>query len=171
MIMDVTAGTVTMLMPEEKMYMVMDLKGQQEQRGDRSDKPPSITATGRTETIAGRSCEVFRYAEEAGKPETRELCVAKGMGFLTMGSGGGMMGRGRDPMGDIAGAAANPHYARLYRDGFFPLRISKIEKDTVVDQMVATKVEPKSLDPSMFRPPAGYTEMKMPGGMPMPQRQ
>jgi hypothetical protein len=32
--------------------------------------------------------------------------------------------------------------------------------------MLATKIEPKSVDASVFQVPSDYTEMKMPGGMP-----
>jgi hypothetical protein len=32
--------------------------------------------------------------------------------------------------------------------------------------MIATKVEKKSLDASLFSVPAGYTQMQMPAGMP-----
>jgi len=35
--------------------------------------------------------------------------------------------------------------------------------------MLALKVERKSIDASLFAPPAGYTQMQMPAGMQMPQ--
>lgn len=170
MILDGSAGTMTILMPSEKMYMVMSMQGMSDHpsRRDPNDKPPSIRPTGRMETIAGRTCEVYLYAEAEGEPDTNELCVAKGMGYMSMASGGGMMGRGRDPMADIGRVASNPTYARVYRDGFFPLRISKIEKNKVVPVMVATSVEPKSLDAGLFKVPDGYTQMTMPGAMPRP---
>jgi len=168
MIMDNAARTMTMLMSEQKMYMTMNLNDQEGmEHGDR--KAPKLTAMGKTETIAGKTCEVYRYAEEAGKPETREMCVAKGMGYFMMGGGGGPMGMRRGGRGgDIAAIAANPEYAKLYKDGFFPLRISRLEGDQVKNEMLATKIEPKSVDAATFQVPAGYTEMKMPGGMGRP---
>ena len=167
MIMDAAGKKMTMIMPSEKMYMTMDLSqaGHQMPGMDHGPaKTPKITATGKTETIAGRSCEVYRYAEEEGKPDNMEMCVAKGLGYFMMGSGGGMgvMGR-RDPMADVAGAASNPEYARLYKDGFFPLRVSKLEGGKAEQMMIVTKLEPKSVDASVFQVPAGYQEMKMPG--------
>jgi hypothetical protein len=168
MIMDHAARTMTMLMPEDKMYMVMNLR---DMSGRDDHKPPKLTDMGKTETIAGKSCEVYRYAEEAGKPETRELCVAKGMGFF-MGGGGGPMGMRRRGQGaEIAAAiAANPEFAKLYKDGFFPLRISRLEDGKVTHEMIVTRIEAKSVEASAFATPPDYTEMKMPGGMGRPPR-
>lgn len=165
MIMDAAGKKMTMIMPSEKMYMTMDLSqaGHQMPGMDHGPaKTPKITATGKTETIAGRSCEVYRYAEEAGQPDKMEMCVAKGLGYFMMGGGGGPMGR-RDPMADVTGAAANPEYARLYKDGFFPLRVSRLEGGKAEQLMIVTKLEPKAVDASAFQVPAGYQEMKMPG--------
>lgn len=163
MIMDAAGKKMTMIMPSEKMYMTMDLSqgGPMGGMDHGPAKTPKITATGKTETIAGRSCEVYRYAEEEGKPDKMEMCVAKGLGYFLMGSGGGM-GR-RDPMADVTGAAANPEYARLYKDGFFPLRVSKLEGGKAEQMTIVTKLEPKTVDASAFQVPAGYQEMKMPG--------
>ncbi len=167
MIMDGATRTMTMIMASHKMYMTMDLKKMGEHMAGGAhddDTPPKITDTGKTETIAGHTCQVYRYAEEAGKPETMELCAAKGMGFFMMGSGGPMDGRG--PMAGLSAAAANPTYAKMYKDGFFPLRVSKLEGGKVTNVLVAQSIEQKSVDASVFEVPAGYTEMKMPAGMP-----
>jgi hypothetical protein len=167
MLMDGPAKTMTMIMPERRMFMSMDLsrmaQGMEGMGHETDATPPKITATGKTETIAGRTCQVYRYAREAGKPETMEICAAKGMGYFMMGSGGPMGGGGS--MAGIAGAAGNPVYAEMYRDGFFPLRVSKIEGSKVTPMMVATAITPGSVDAALFQVPAGYTEMKMPGGM------
>lgn len=166
MLMDGGARTMTMVMTNEKMYMVMSLD-RPDMQHDAQGKPPKLTATGKTETIAGYTCEVYRFAEEEGKPETMEMCVAKGLGYFMMGSGGGMMGgRGRDPMADLAGAGSNPEYVKLYKDGFFPLRMTRIEGGKSELMMIATGIEKKSLDANAFKVPAGFQEMKMPAGMP-----
>lgn len=173
MIMDASTKTMTMLMPDEKMYMVMsmeDMAGQMEDQG--KPKTPKLTDTGKSETIAGKTCQVYRYAEDTGKPETLEMCVAKGMGFFMGGGEGGPMGgmRGRGEGPNLTAIAGNPEWARRYKDGFFPLRISKVAGDKVTPEMVATQVEAKSIDASAFAVPEGFTEMKMPGGMGMPRR-
>jgi hypothetical protein len=64
-------------------------------------------------------------------------------------------------------AARHPEYARLVRDGFFPLRVSVIENGAPRTLMEATSIERKSLDASLFEIPAGFTETRMPG---MPRR-
>jgi hypothetical protein len=163
MLMDHTGGTITMLMPQQKMYMKMDLKGMAGMPREEDTTPPKLTATGKTETIAGHTCEVYRYAEEAGKPETMEMCVAKGMGFFMMGHS--PMGGG-GPLGNLAKVGSNPEYAKLYKDGFFPLRMSRLEGGTAKVMLLAKTIEAKSLDASLFAVPAGFTEMKMGGARP-----
>ena len=163
MLMDHGAGSMTMLMPQQKMYMTMDMKGMSGMPHDEDRTPPKLTATGKTETIAGHTCEVYRVAEEAGKPETMEMCVAKGMGYFMMGQS--PMGGG-GPLGNLAKVGSNPEYAKLYKDGFFPLRMSRLEGGTAKVVLLAKTIEAKSLDASLFTVPAGFTEMKMGGGRP-----
>lgn len=174
MIIDGAAKTMTMVMPEQKMYMKWDLEkmGDQMRTEHATHKTPKITDTGKSETIAGKSCQVYRYAEDTGKPETMEMCVAKGMGNFMMGRNPMGMGRGRGEGDgeDVSEIAGNPEFLKLYKDGFFPLRISKIKGETVTTQMIATKLEPGSVDASLFQVPSDYQEMKMPAGMEMPRQ-
>lgn len=162
MIMDMNTKTMKMVMPEQKMYMSMDLSQKMEGTDQGPRKTPKFTDTGKTETIAGKECSVYRYTKEEGKPDTMEMCVAKGMGFFMVGRS--PMGRGGDEA-DMSEVSANPELMKMYRDGFFPLRISKINGETLTTTMLATKIEPKSVDASVFQVPADYTEMKMPAGM------
>jgi hypothetical protein len=149
-----------MLMAEQKMYMTMDLKAMQDRA--KGMKPtehaaPKITALGTKETIAGRSCDNFLVETEKSKVE---FCNSKGLGnFMTARSPMGRGGAG--PMGDLD----NEAYRAYFKDGFFPLRVSTYDGATKKVMMEATRVEPKSLDASLFQIPAGYTEMKMPAGM------
>jgi len=158
MLLDGQAMTMTMLMAEQKMYMTMDMKAMRERAqgmkpGDHA--PPKITPLGTSETIAGRSCD--NYLVEAEKSKT-EFCNAKGLGnFMSAQS---PMGRGgASPLNDLD----NEAYRAYFKDGFFPLRVSSYDGGTKKVVMEATRVEPKSLDASLFQIPAGYSEMKMPG--------
>jgi hypothetical protein len=164
MIIDGSAKTMTMVMPEQKMFMKWDLEKMGEQMREQGKKTPQITDMHKSETIAGKSCDVYRYAPDTGKPNTMELCVAKGMGNFMTGRNPMGMGRGGDGEGDDASElSTNPEFVRLYRDGFFPLRISKVKNDSVTStSMLATKIEPKSVDAALFQVPADYQEMKMP---------
>jgi Domain of unknown function (DUF4412) len=160
MLLDGQAGTMTMLMAEQRMYMTMDMKAMRDRaqamkHGDQT--PPKITALGTTETIAGRSCENYQVETEKTK---MEFCNAKGLGnFMAVQS---PMGRGgASPLQDLD----NEAYRTYFKEGFFPLRVSNYEGGTKKVVMEATRVEPKSLDASLFQIPAGFTEMKMPGKM------
>ena len=171
-IMDLTTGSMTTLMPAQKMYMVMDAKkmgealrgivpskGEQAGRaGGAQGQPPSIKATGRTEVVAGHTCEWYVMGE---KGET-EVCSAKGLGFFSFGQSP-MGGRGAGSMSALAALGANADYVSLFKDGFFPLKMAQNAGGKSQVVMEATKVEQKSLDASLFVPPPDYTEMKMPG--------
>lgn len=151
--------SMTMLMAEQKMYMTMDLKAMQDRAKNMQHTEhaaPKITPLGTKETIAGRSCENYLVETEKTKVE---FCNSKGLGnFMTARS---PMGRGASPLSDLD----NEAYRAYFKDGFFPLRVSLYDGDAKKVMMEATRVEPKSLDASLFTIPAGYTEMKMPGGM------
>jgi len=163
MIMDMTAQSMIMLVPQQKMYMVMDMKkmaamaknmpgarGQGAPAGGTA-APPAITATGKTDTVAGYSCEYY----VVGDTQKMEICAAKGLG---------MFGMGQSPMGRMGAnplaVLSDPAYAKIFRDGFFPLKIRSLDKNEVL--MEATQVEKKTLDASLFVPPPDYKEMQMP---------
>jgi hypothetical protein len=163
MLTDPKAGTQTILMSEQKMYMVMDMKEMAERAKGMKNKSdtttPKITAEGTTETIAGKSCDNYLVVTQL----TREICVAKGMGNIMMAGGGGMMGPGgQGGAGMDASAVVHPEYAEFFKGGFFPLKVSDVEGTNKKVKLLATKVEAKSLDPALFQVPAGYTEFKMP---------
>jgi uncharacterized protein DUF4412 len=170
MIMDMTAGTMTVLMPPQKQYMVMDMKKMGQGLGGllgRGHKDtgssgagaamPTIKATGRKETIAGHECEYYVMGD---KGET-EICSAKGLGMFMMGQS--PMGGGSASLAAVAAMSTNPDAVKLFADGFFPLKVVNVKggKNEVV--MEATRVEKKTLDASLFVPPPDYKEMKMPG--------
>lgn len=163
MIMDMAAQSMIMLIPQQKMYMVMDMKkmaamaknmpgaGGQGAPAGGAGAPPAITATGKTETVAGYSCEYY----VVGDKQKMEICAAKGLGMFSMGQS--PMGRmGANPLA----ALSDPTYAKIFRDGFFPLKIRNLERNEVV--LEATQVEKKTLDASLFVPPSDYKEMQMP---------
>jgi len=163
MLTDPQAGTQTMIMDQQKMYMVMDLKDMAERaKGMMKNKSdtasPKITAEGTHETIAGKTCDNYLVVTQV----TREICVAKGMGNIMMAGGGGMGPGGQGGPGMDPGAVIHPEYAAFFKEGFFPLKLSDVEGTNKKVKLLATKVEAKSLDASLFEVPAGYTEFKMP---------
>ena len=128
MLMDVTSSNMIMMMPAQKMYMTMDMNRMAAQmQGMKHDSAGKITATGGKETVAGHGCDDYLV----GAKQDIEVCAAKGMGFFVMASGGGPMGdRGSmGGMSDVAGVVSNPAYAKMFADGFFPLKVSKVAGD------------------------------------------
>jgi hypothetical protein len=162
MLIDGQTQVMKMLMPEQKMYMTMELKGMREHMQSKKRTPPKITALGTKETIAGRSCE--NYLVE-GEDTRMEFCNSKGLGnFMNPRS---PMGRG--PSSGLT-ELENEVFLTYFKDGFFPLRLTDLKDGKRRVVMEATRVESKSFDASYFEVPAGFSEMKMPGGMgPRPQ--
>ena len=173
MIMDGAAGTMTILMPPQKQYMVMDMKtmggglagmlGKGHKDSGSGGTPgtpgtmPKITATGRKETIAGHECEYYVMGDKG----EMEVCSAKGLGMFMMGQS--PMGGALSSMASLAALATNSDAAKLFADGFFPLKVVNTEHGKKEVVMEATRVEKKPLEASLFAPPPDYKEMKMPG--------
>lgn len=161
MLMEPGKSEVTMLMPSEKMYMVMDPSAMARRSGMAADSaPPKVTKVGTSETVAGRKCDNYLV----GQAQDHEVCVAKGLGFFG-GMGRGPMGRGRGPGGGMPDLASAELRAE-FKDGFFPLKISRIDGDKKAVVLEVTKIEEKPLPSSMFVVPEGYSKMDMPMGMP-----
>ena len=91
MIMDGAAGTMTTLVPAQKMYMTMNFRAMaasmQRQSRD-SVHLPKITATGRHETIAGHDCEHVLMTNEAGDLTLERLDLAGPAGAEPPGTSG-----------------------------------------------------------------------------------
>jgi hypothetical protein len=163
MIMDIPKQEMTMLMPEQGMYMVMPMKKTMDQAMEKAGaNTADVEVTGKTETILGYKCSQIIVTD---KGTVTELWVAEGLGsFMGMGpggGGGGMFGRGKP--------ANAPKWEEILKSkGGFPLRV--VSRDANGKQsmkMEATKIEPGSLPDSLFAPPAGYQKFSMPdmGGL------
>jgi len=144
------AGTVTMLIPGQKKYMVMrgvaDLARKESAKGNLEFKK-----VGKQGSYAGYKCDM--YAMSRGSGEQTQMCITGELGSLgadlSSASGSGVMSaddlkRLRDQFGSsffilwMAGA-----------DGKVLYEVTKVEKTAVPDERLAL--------------PAGYTEMKGPG--------
>lgn len=157
-ITDLAKMEMLMLMPEEKMYMVMPIKKPIEQAiGKQGESTADIEVTGKTETILGYKCSQILVKD---KGVVTEMWVAEGLGvFMGMGNGGGggLLG------GRKGGANAAKWEEALKGKGGFPLRvISRDAKGKESFRMEATKIEPGTLPDSLFLPPAGYEKFQMP---------
>jgi hypothetical protein len=107
--------------------------------------------------VAGYTCEWYVMGEKS----EAEVCAATGLGMFMYGQS--PMGRSESSMSALATLGANADYVKMFKNGFFPLKMAQNERGRKRVVMEATKVEKKSLDASLFVPPPDYTEMKMPG--------
>jgi hypothetical protein len=148
-ILDPTKGELNIIMDATRMVMVMRLD-----RGDstsRDTTTTTVTPTGKSDTIAGHACEVFRFV---GKTGATDICIASGLGNLGVSGlfgAGAAMGMGRTSAPSWVGALAR-------RSGF-PLRVADT---TGAVSYEVTRVEAKPIADSLFVPPADYQRMTMP---------
>ena len=157
-----------MIMPERQMYFKRstDMASMPQMDGAPPAAPkPTITKTGKMETIAGMSCEHYTITHENGDAE--DACIASGIGTFAPAAGGMGRGMGGGRMGGgIGGGAGGPPrqdmgWARDLGKGMFPLKVSK-NGETVLE---VTKIEKKKLDPTLFQAPEGFQDMSaMMGG-------
>jgi hypothetical protein len=154
-IMDLPNNKIYMLMPEQKMVMTTDIPKANKTVAGKAEA--QIKKTGKSKTILGYSADEWAVTTEHG---STSVWGAKGIGFFMMGKGPG--GQGPD----------TSWATELKKNGFFPLEVDSSKNDF---NMVATKVEPKSLDASLFTVPSDYKDMSdmmkglgagMPGGLP-----
>jgi hypothetical protein len=174
-IIDGNTGKSVSLVPQQKMYFVMDLKALGESMTGKDApneaKIPKLTRTGQKETVAGISCEhVIAEADPNPQQEQVDICAARGMGMF-MGFGGAS----GEQMGATTAFLSRSNDPRVrealaeFRDGFFPLKMTVKKRGQPDVTMEATKVEKKTLPNELFEVPAGWTEMKMPAGMRPPR--
>jgi hypothetical protein len=180
-IYDGTTGDMVTLIPQQKRYMVMNMRsasgtarqlaqGMSGKRGVADGAPDfskmKVTATGRRETIAGISCEHFLFQNtETPDAKPMDMCGATGMGFMGMaGEAGSMM-----PSTITLLRSQNPELARIARQGFFPLKMTYFGPSGDVS-WTATSIDRRRPDASLFQPPAGYTEMVIPSMPGLPGR-
>ena len=140
------------IIPEQKAYMDMpaDL-GEREATAEASKHKGTAERTGKTETIAGITCEDwhFKGAKADGTPEEGDACVAKGAGMMINQLSGGMAGR--------YFKAAGPEFAEAVKNGAGVMKVTTNGKLS----FVAVKAQATSVPDAMFAPPPDYTKMDM----------
>jgi hypothetical protein len=159
-IMDPVKQEVTILMVDQKMYMVQSMAAKAgSTTGSVDTSQISFEKTGTTEKILGYDC--IKYITK-NKDSTSEIWATEELGaFMGMapsGGGGGMFG-GRRGGG---GGGAQAWEAAIAGKNFFPLRvISQNSSGKETTRMEATAVEKASLPASDFAPPAGFQKFDM----------
>jgi hypothetical protein len=124
----------------QKTVMVVDLNGPMPTAAGAGGGKAAIDRTGKSDTIAGYSCDVWKVTEPGG--EKTDLCVAHGIAFPSMGQGSGTW------MSELG-------------DGF-PLRaVTTAPSGVEKTRMEVTKIDKKTIDDAQFTVPADYKTMDM----------
>ncbi|HEY1791730.1 MAG TPA: DUF4412 domain-containing protein [Opitutaceae bacterium] len=164
MIWDYKARQMTILMPQQRMYMVRDLPqpGQAPAGAAAGGKAgvsgPSLTDTGVKDTILGYSCEKYTAT---GKEGTSDIWVTDQLGTF----GGLPTGGPGRPQAPKAWESA------LSGKGFFPLRVITRSSRGESFRMEVTSIDKASLPDTAFQPPDGWRKFDigaMMGGLGLP---
>lgn len=156
MILNPDAKTVTMIMYARQMYMTSPMTTPKPRAASKDDEDlGKLTNTGRTETVAGVSCEVYHsVTTEGNKQQEGDICFAKGVGFMPASmSGAGAMGEGMRRLNAKIGVPPGSGIMKV---------TSYVTGKPYVD-MEVTKVDRRTLSASDFLPPAGYKPFQPPG--------
>lgn len=109
--------------------------------------PPTVKRTGKRETVAGQSCELWEIAHTSGK--RTEACIAENFIAFDLAS----LMPGTSPFTATADEAR--------KQKLFPLRAVELDasgKET--SRMVVTQIERKSIDKARFEVPKDFTYAK-----------
>lgn len=142
---------MSMLLPGQTMYMVIELKDVPMIESEVKKAQESTTLEKTSETTKILGYEATKYIAREGKNVT-ELWLASGIGSWFNASGGG--GMKPKKMTDWE--------KELIAKQLFPLRTVTFDrkgKQTMVMEVI--ELTPKKLDDSLFQPPAGYTRFSM----------
>ena len=158
---------MTILMPEQRMYMVRPLPKPGELPAGAPNEEATLEKTDETEKILGYDCVKYISKSRDG---TTELWLTDQLGtFMGLGGGNPMApGGGRGRRGPMPEGWANA----LRGKDVFPLRvITRDGSGKESFRMEATAVNKGSLPDSTFTPPADFQKFDMEGmmrGMGMP---
>jgi hypothetical protein len=162
-IFDLTSRSMLVLLPTQHAYMSMDLRAQAKAaKKDTAAHPTDRNAvkfnrTGRTETVAGVPCEIYHATgTEDGEPMEGDACLAKGVGFAMFEVASALKDdeQSQDPVMGM--------FEEFVRQDLHVIKMTELKGGKPTVTLEAIKIERKPLDPSLFAPPAGFTEMKTP---------
>ncbi len=149
MIIDTTAKKMLMLFDEKHSYAEIDFGGERGERLDKMMDTYDVERTGKTDIVAGYSCEIWRIKEKDAQQQRTEACIAKGFG--------------RVASFWVEPRKSQPAWiTELVNDGAMAIRSVRYDKaGSEISRMEVTSVARKSLDSGLFAAPHGYTKMDM----------
>jgi hypothetical protein len=146
-VMDPVSKQFMIIMPQQKMYMVMQIPDMKNDNMDSEtkDNKGDFVKTGETKNILGYTAQKWTYTDGDDKGEAWMTKEIGGFQFFN------------NPM-----QKDKPEWEKdLAAEGYFPLLVN--ENGEKVFEV--TNIEKQSLDDSMFEAPAGYQKMDMPSMM------
>lgn len=155
MLFDAKTRTMQMGMPGQKSYMEMSMAGDRGEHLNELLEAQSVERTGKTENIAGYTCEVWRITDKEQHRAKSELCVAKGFGKAAT--------FWIDPK--EARRSSQPAWVKQLADeGGFGLRsIQYDEAGKESARMEVVSIEKKHLDASLFAFPDDWAKHDLSG--------
>lgn len=152
-IVDFAKKEAIMLMPGQPMYMVMPLPQAMEQTVGKPEDT-QLEKTSITEKILGYDCVKYLLKAKNG---VSEMWITEALGaFMSMPAMGGPMGGAPKPSPTSGWENA------LKGKDFFPLRVVSLGKNgKESSRFEILSIEPKTLEASLFAPPAGYQRFDM----------
>ena len=142
---------MSMLMPGQSMYMVIEMKDIPAVDSMNKSENTTLEKTNETAKIAGRTAT--KYIARDGKT-VLDLWLTSGLGSFFNMSGG-------NPMKPKKLADWEKE---IIAKGLFPLRtVTYDAKGKQTSTMEVVELTPQKLDDSFFEPPAGYTRFSMGG--------
>lgn len=152
MIMDTTKREMTMIMDEQKSYMVMAVPQAAIDAAANRNDDVKLEKTGETEKILGHTATKYIMTDKNNA--VTELWLAEGLGSF--------MGFNKNPMGKGRGSAPPAWERALEGKELFPLRVVGKDKGGKENfRMEVTAIDKKSLPDSLFAPPEGYKKFDM----------
>ena len=142
-LVDQAKREVTVLMPEERMYMKSSIPEPEEAKAE-GKRAQVLKDTGMTETILGYTCRKYQGETVEG---LAEVWCAEGLGFF------GGLSHSDQPKAGWESALSDA--------GLFPLRTIISKKQKQVFRMDVRSIEAKALPEAHFRPPPGYRPLSM----------
>jgi hypothetical protein len=142
---DPAQNKVVMIMDEQKAYMDMDFSSPSAPQANVNAAAATAEKTGKKDNIAGIDCEEWTVKDPSGKHT--DVCLADGLAFFDLG-------------GVKSGSSNSPFSKQLREKKQFPLR--SIDYDPTgkeTSRTIATRIEKKKLDDSLFSVPSGYNKL------------
>lgn len=150
MIFDGKTRTMQVAMPDQHTFMEMKLDGARGEQMRDTFESQLVERTGKTEKLAGYSCEVWRITDKQDRRLKSELCVAKGFGKAAT--------FWVDPK-EVRQSSQPGWVKQLVEEGGFGLRsIQYDEAGKETSRMEVTSVDKKRLDPGLFAFPSDWTK-------------